>query len=50
MKLQYCSGKGLNLPNIIIADHLEVRKKMPKNYTSSMHRDVMAGGKFELEC
>jgi 2-dehydropantoate 2-reductase len=41
--------KGFNLPNDIIMQTILKLEKMPKGTTSSMHRDVMAGGKFELE-
>lgn len=41
--------KGLNLPNDIIMQTILKLEKTPQNATSSMHRDVIAGGKFELE-
>jgi 2-dehydropantoate 2-reductase len=40
--------KGLNLPNDIIMQTILKLEKSPPNETSSMHRDVMAGRKFEL--
>jgi 2-dehydropantoate 2-reductase len=40
--------KGLNLPNDIIMQTILKLEKTPHNATSSMHRDVLAGRKFEL--
>jgi 2-dehydropantoate 2-reductase len=41
--------KGLELPNDIIMKTIVKLEKMPHEATSSMHRDVLAGRKFELE-
>lgn len=41
--------KGLNLPDDIIMQTILKLEKTPQDATSSMHRDVRAGGKFELE-
>jgi len=40
--------KGLNLPNDIVMQTIHKLEKTPKDATSSMHRDVLAGRKFEL--
>ena len=40
--------KGLNLPPDIIMQTIVKLEKTPHDATSSMHRDVIAGGKFEL--
>jgi 2-dehydropantoate 2-reductase len=40
--------KGLELPNDIIMQTILKLEKMPHTATSSMHRDVLAGRKFEL--
>ncbi len=40
--------KGLELPNDIIMQTILKLEKTPPNATSSMHRDVLAGRKFEL--
>jgi 2-dehydropantoate 2-reductase len=40
--------KGLNLPNDIIMQTILKLEKTPKDATSSMHRDVLAGRNFEL--
>ena len=40
--------KGLNLPNDIILKTILKLEKAPKDETSSMHRDFMAGRKTEL--
>ncbi|MFT5253678.1 MAG: 2-dehydropantoate 2-reductase [Flavobacteriales bacterium] len=40
--------KGLELPNDIIMQTIAKLQKTPLTATSSMHRDVLAGGKFEL--
>ncbi|TDE05646.1 ketopantoate reductase family protein [Flavobacterium hiemivividum] len=40
--------KGLNLPNDIVMQAILKLEKTPKYATSSMHRDVLAGRKFEL--
>lgn len=40
--------KGLELPNDIIMQTILKLEKTPHNATSSMHRDVLAGGKIEL--
>jgi 2-dehydropantoate 2-reductase len=40
--------KGLELPNDIIMQTIMKLEKMPHTATSSMHRDVLAGRKFEL--
>jgi 2-dehydropantoate 2-reductase len=40
--------KGLNLPNDIIMQTILKLEKTPHDVTSSMHRDLLAGGKFEL--
>jgi 2-dehydropantoate 2-reductase len=40
--------KGLNLPNDIVMQTIQKLEKTPKEATSSMHRDVLAGRKFEL--
>ena len=40
--------KGLNLPNDIVMQTIHKLEKTPKNATSSMHRDVLAGRNFEL--
>lgn len=40
--------KGLNLPNDIIMQTILKLEKTPHTATSSMHRDVLAGRKFEL--
>lgn len=40
--------KGLNLPNDIIMQTILKLEKTPHNATSSMHRDVLSGRKFEL--
>ena len=40
--------KGLNLPNDIVMQTIHKLEKTPKEATSSMHRDVLAGRKFEL--
>lgn len=40
--------KGLELPNDIIMQTILKLEKMPNLATSSMHRDVIAGRKFEL--
>lgn len=40
--------KGLNLPNDIIMQTILKLEKTPYDATSSMHRDLLAGGKFEL--
>ena len=40
--------KGLELPNDIIMQTILKVEKMPHTATSSMHRDVLAGRKFEL--
>ncbi|PRZ23485.1 ketopantoate reductase family protein [Flavobacterium granuli] len=40
--------KGLKLPNDIIMQTILKLEKTPHNATSSMHRDVLAGHKFEL--
>ncbi|WP_413998284.1 ketopantoate reductase family protein [Flavobacterium sp. W1B] len=40
--------KGLNLPADIIMQTILKLEKSPQNATSSMHRDLMAGRKFEL--
>jgi 2-dehydropantoate 2-reductase len=40
--------KGLNLPVDIIMQTIVKLQKMPHDATSSMHRDVLAGRKFEL--
>jgi 2-dehydropantoate 2-reductase len=40
--------KGLNLPNDIIIQTILKLEKTPYDATSSMHRDLLAGGKFEL--
>lgn len=40
--------KGLNLPNDIVMQTILKLEKTPKEATSSMHRDVLAGRKFEL--
>lgn len=39
--------KGLNLPNDIVMQAILKLEKTPKDATSSMHRDVLAGRKFE---
>jgi 2-dehydropantoate 2-reductase len=41
--------KGLELPKDIIMKTIVKLEKMPHEATSSMHRDVLAGRKFELE-
>ena len=41
--------KGLNLPDDIIMQTILKLEKTPHDATSSMHRDVLAGNKFELE-
>ncbi|MBE0393216.1 ketopantoate reductase family protein [Flavobacterium sp. PL002] len=41
--------KGLELPNDITMKTIQKLEKMPHEATSSMHRDVIAGHKFELE-
>lgn len=41
--------KGLELPKDIIMKTIVKLEKMPNEATSSMHRDVLAGRKFELE-
>jgi 2-dehydropantoate 2-reductase len=38
----------LNLPDDIIMQTIIKLEKTPQDATSSMHRDVKAGGKFEL--
>jgi 2-dehydropantoate 2-reductase len=40
--------KGLNLPNDIVMQTILKLEKTPQDATSSMHRDLLAGGKFEL--
>jgi 2-dehydropantoate 2-reductase len=40
--------KGLNLPHNIVMQTIIKLEKTPHDATSSMHRDVKAGGKFEL--
>ncbi|WP_316633736.1 2-dehydropantoate 2-reductase [uncultured Flavobacterium sp.] len=40
--------KGLNLPNDIVMQTILKLEKTPKNVTSSMHRDLLAGRKIEL--
>ncbi|MEZ7497937.1 2-dehydropantoate 2-reductase [Flavobacterium sp. Arc3] len=40
--------KGLNLPNDIVMQTILKLEKTPQDATSSMHRDVLAGRKFEL--
>lgn len=40
--------KGLDLPNDIIMQTILKLEKTPHSATSSMHRDVLAGRKFEL--
>ena len=40
--------KGLKLPNDIILQTIQKLEKTPQNATSSMHRDLLAGRKFEL--
>ncbi|MEZ7505605.1 ketopantoate reductase family protein [Flavobacterium sp. Arc2] len=40
--------KGLHLPNDIVMQTIHKLEKTPKEATSSMHRDVLAGRKFEL--
>ena len=40
--------KGLNLPNDIIMQTILKLEKTPKDATSSMHRDLLAGRKIEL--
>ena len=40
--------KGLNLSNDIIMQTILKLEKTPHDATSSMHRDLLAGGKFEL--
>jgi 2-dehydropantoate 2-reductase len=40
--------KGLELPNDIIMQTILKLEKMPHSSTSSMHRDVVVGRKFEL--
>jgi 2-dehydropantoate 2-reductase len=40
--------KGLELPNDIIMQTIAKLQKMPDTATSSMHRDILAGRKFEL--
>ena len=40
--------KGLNLPADIIMETILKLEKTPRNATSSMHRDLMAGRKIEL--
>lgn len=40
--------KGLNLPEDIIIQTIVKLEKTPQDATSSMHRDVLAGGNFEL--
>ena len=40
--------KGLNLPDDIIMQTILKLEKTPHDATSSMHRDVLAGNKFEL--
>jgi 2-dehydropantoate 2-reductase len=40
--------KGLNLPNDIVMQTIHKLEKTPKDATSSMHRDVLAGRNFEL--
>lgn len=41
--------KGLELPKDIIMKTIVKLEKMPHEASSSMHRDVLAGRKFELE-
>ena len=41
--------KGLELPNDIIMQTILKLEKTPHTATSSMHRDVLAGRKFELD-
>ncbi|MCC9070800.1 2-dehydropantoate 2-reductase [Flavobacterium sp. F-65] len=40
--------KGLNLPNDIVMQTIIKLEKSPRDATSSMHRDVLAGRKIEL--
>lgn len=40
--------KGLELPNDIIFQTIIKLEKSPRDATSSMHRDILAGRKFEL--
>lgn len=40
--------KGLDLPNDIVMQTILKLEKTPQDATSSMHRDVLAGRKFEL--
>lgn len=40
--------KGVNLPEDIILQTINKLEKTPKNATSSMHRDLLAGHKIEL--
>ncbi|MCW2120836.1 ketopantoate reductase family protein [Flavobacterium sp. 7A] len=41
--------KGINLPDDIIMQTILKLEKCPEDMTSSMHRDVIAGKKFELD-
>jgi 2-dehydropantoate 2-reductase len=41
-------AKGLNLPNDIVAQTITKLEKSPKDNTSSMHRDLLAGHKTEV--
>jgi 2-dehydropantoate 2-reductase len=40
--------KGLNLPNDIVMQTILKLEKTPRDATSSMHRDLLAGKKTEL--
>jgi ketopantoate reductase len=41
-------AKGLKMPNDIVAQTITKLEKSPKDNTSSMHRDLLAGHKTEV--
>ena len=41
--------KGLNLPQDIVFQSIQKLEKSPHDATSSMHRDLLAGRRIEIE-